>query len=259
MAILTLISDYNSDDLYTGIIKGKLTESCPGATLVDLKHTVTPFSYIQAAISLKIAYKHFPKGTIHLIMVNTIATETEPCVGVEADGHYFIGVANGVFQLLFEEVNYRIFEIDLQGVAFPPSFPELVVFPKIAAFLLAGGKVEDLGPPLYNLKKIPNFLASYDSHQIEGHVIHIDTYSNAITNINQTKFEQFRRGRNFKIIVRSAHNLIERIDETYSPRKTGNLLALFNAAGLLEIAMYQGRLCEMLDIDAKTNIKILFL
>ena len=106
MAIITLTSDWGYSDYYVAAVKGAILSQIPDAVIVDITHEITPFNVRQAGFVLKNCFRDFPKGTIHIIAVDTIETLDIPHVVVKADGQYFISADNGIFgQILtdFEE------------------------------------------------------------------------------------------------------------------------------------------------------------
>ena len=128
------------------------------------------------------------------------------------------------------------------------TFPTLYVFAPVATHLARGGKPELIGKPFTGLKERAEFKArvSDDGNILYGHVMYIDNYGNAITNINKAFFEACRKNRSFEIAARSART--SRISQGYEDigtqesnlRTGGHLVCLFNTAQCLEIAIAQG-------------------
>ncbi len=111
MPIVTLTTDWIQDDYYTGTIKGKLLSSCPDLNVIDISHNIPAFNTAKAAFVIKNCFHHFPKGSIHLICVNTEPSETESLVAIEYKDHFFIGNDNGIFGLIFKEQPGSIVEL----------------------------------------------------------------------------------------------------------------------------------------------------
>ena len=97
MAIITLTSDYGNKDYFSAAIKGAILSEATQVTIVDISHQVSPFNVQEAAYILKNAYHHFPKGTIHMIGIDTEATKTKNHIACKVNGHYFIGSDTGIF------------------------------------------------------------------------------------------------------------------------------------------------------------------
>lgn len=256
MPIVTLTTDWNSDDYYTGAIKGTLYSKCENVTVVDISHKVKPFNIFQAAFILKNSFLFFPKGTIHIIAVKSDKTAEQKYITAEFDGHYFIGADNGIFSLLFKddaEVNY--YSID---ETHETSFPTLDIFTKIACSIAKGSRIESLGAKVDNIYRRVPLRATIDENVIIGSIVHIDSYQNAITNVSRDLFDRVGKGRSFKIFVQSNHYVISRINKSYQETSGGELLAIFNSLNLLEIAINGGNAAELLNLNTDSSIRIKF-
>ena len=123
MAIITLTTDMGLRDHYVAAVKGAILTQFPTAIIVDISHQVAPFDNMHTAFVLRNAYPEFPRGTIHIIGVNSEADGHTPHLVVRHDGHYFIGADNGVFSLLFDGKPHEAFELtiklDTDHLAFP--------------------------------------------------------------------------------------------------------------------------------------------
>ncbi len=257
MQIITLTSDWQTDDFYVSSIKGYLYSQCPNVNVVDITHRIEPHKYTQAAFVLKNAYNSFPVSTIHIVCINSELTNEQPPVCILFGGHYFIGSANRVFNMLFDENPEQIVKIDT--LQYKNSlFPELTVFAKAAAFLANGGIITNLGPLLNAKLKPGGFIAPYDQNSITGSVVYIDSYRNLITNINKSLFYRVAQNRTFTIKVKSDSYTITKISNTYSDVDISDMVALFNSLGLLEIAMRNVKMADLMDIKINSPVTITF-
>ncbi|HIO15794.1 MAG TPA: hypothetical protein EYN19_02995, partial [Flavobacteriales bacterium] len=140
MPIITLTSDYGSERLYAGILKGALYSAVPGVDVVDLSHDVRKFNSVDAALLLRASVAHFPKGTVHIIAVQSEATVEKPHRIVRIEGQYFIGADAGVFHLIFGKSPDAVFDLSSMMADFDyPTFPERSIFVPAAAHLSRGG------------------------------------------------------------------------------------------------------------------------
>jgi len=255
MSIITLITDWHNNDHYLSALKGKLMGQLPDIRIVDITHQIPAFGYIRASFVLRNCYKSFPKGTIHIVGVNSEASPQSPHVVVFHEGQYFIGADNGLFGLLFNMEPEIAIRIDHDTET---TFPEYDIFAEIAILLVQGKKLEELGPKHDKLYLPAPMLATIDNLSINGSVIYIDSYSNAITNITRNIFEKTAKGRRYEILVQSNYYKITCINKFYHETPKGDLLALFNSAGLLEIAINNGNAAELLNLNMGAIIRIKF-
>ena len=256
MPVVTLISDWNLNDFYIGALKGKIISLNPGITLVDISHQIPNFNLAHAAFILKNCYHHYPKGSIHVIAVNTASSPESPFVAVKADGHYFISADNGIFGLILNNEPETVVKIKTDSE--DTSFPSLFVFTEAACHLAAGKKISELGEPYTELSKRIPLRAAIDDSVITGSVIYIDSYQNAITNVTRDLFNRVGKGRSFEILVTSNHYMINKLNKKYGETSTGEILALFNSLNLLEIAINNGNAASLLNLSPGSSIRISF-
>jgi hypothetical protein len=256
MPIITLTTDWNTNDYYLGAIKGKIFSQCPNVVIVDISHQIQPFNIHQAAFILRNSFSNFPEGTIHLIGVNTEGGDETPFLIIRYENHYFIGTDNGIFGLLFSDEPEIVISIKIKEKI--PGFSGISVLTDAACKVFNGVQPESLGTIVKSYKKRIPIRAAIDKSVINGSVIYIDSYKNAITNISRELFERVGKNRPFEIFVRSNHYRIDKINNFYHETSPGELLAIFNSIGLLEIAMYMGNVADLLDLSVNSSIRVKF-
>jgi S-adenosyl-L-methionine hydrolase (adenosine-forming) len=257
MAVVTIISDWNKNDFYLAALKGRILSHCPDTTFVDITDQVSPFNSAQAAFILRNCYRNFPDGTIHLLCVNTESSADKPHVVVHAAKQYFIGCDNGQFGLLLEDDPEEIMVLK-KHTDHAGSFAELNVFSDCACSLIRKKKWNELGTAAKSVSKQIPMLPTIDESTINGSVVYIDSYRNAITNISHDLFDRIRKGRPFDIFIQSNYYKISRLNKNYHDSSTGELLALFNSLGLLEIAINSGNAAELLSLGINSVVRVKF-
>lgn len=245
-------------DYYTGVLKGAIYRMIPEATIIDITHAITlEQGIVPAGYMLRNSYRVFPPGTIHMVAVNTKLDFESRHVVFEHDNHYFVGTDNGIFSLAFDNQPEAIFDIShLEGA--DGTFPALEVFVPVMADLARGKKPEEIGRPTIGLVQKTMFRPTIGADSILGTVIYSDIYGNAITNITRELFNQVGKGRKYTVHIRSLEYGIPKISKSYAETESGELLAVFNASGNLEIAMSNGSLLQFLKIGVGSNIRIVF-
>jgi len=257
MPIITLTSDWYNNDYYVGAVKGKILRTCPGASIIDITHQIAPFNISQAAFVLKNCYLEFPVGTIHIICVNSENADDEPHVVVKANGHYFISSDNGLYGLLLDDDADDLIRLDTNDNQ--NGFPAFGVLADAACALIKGSSLQDLGKPQKNLNKQVPMLPAIDEAVINGSVVYIDSYRNAITNINRELFERVGKKRKFEIYIQSNHYKVRKLNDSYNQTSVGDLLAMFNSSGYLEVAINKGNAADLLNLDIGSVIRVKFL
>lgn len=249
MPIITLTTDFGEKDHFVGAVKGAIYSDMNSATIVDITHNISPFHITEASYIIKNAYKSFPKGSIHIIGVDSELTPENKHVALKLDGHYFICANNGILSLIASEfVPEKIVEINIHDKV-ESNFPVLDVFVKVAGHLSRGGTLEVIGKSISKIKQLKEFepYSNAQQNQILGNVLYIDNYGNVVTNITKKHFDQIGKGRKFTIQARNAN--FHEIFDAYSDainfktekinREDGKKLAIFNSGGYIELAIYK--------------------
>lgn len=250
MAIITLTTDFGEKDHFVGAIKGAIYSELPEVKIVDISHWVAPFNVPEAAYIIQNAYSSFPKGTIHVIGIDSELNPENKHIAVKLDGQYFICANNGIMSMISAEIAAeKIVEINIHD-RIATSFPVLDVFVNVACHIARGGTLEVIGKVIESIKPIRNLqpFVSEERSQIIGSVIYIDNYGNVVTNIKRNFFENIRKTRDFEIAARNYKFKV--IHDKYSDAinfdipedrryDEGKGLVVFNSSGYLEIAVYR--------------------
>ena len=275
MSIITLTTDFGHKDYFVSVTKAALLQETSKSTIVDISHDISPFNHTEAAYILKNAYKNFPKGSIHIVGVDSELSPENNHIVMAYDGHYFIGANNGIFSLLLEENKYdKLIEINIHNTVLS-SFPVLDVFVKVAAHLTRNGSIDVVGRSFDGLKEMTGVrpVIHESERQLIGSVIYIDNFGNVVTNIKKSLFTEVQKARSFTIYAQSVKftSIYDSYTEAINfdiPKKDreedGKKIALWNAAGHLELAIYKsnpskvGSANSLFGLDFRTPITVEF-
>ena len=170
----------------------------------------------------------------------------------------FVGADNGIFGLLFDEEPTKIVSLDKSLIQNASTFVTLNVLTEAATMVANGKKLEEIGKEKTDyLKSIP-IMPAIEESMINGSVVYIDSFSNAITNISKKLFADIGKQRAFEIFVQSNHYKLNTVKESYYQAPVGELVAVFNSADLLEIAINQGNAAELLNLSVNSAVRIKF-
>jgi len=254
MPFITLTSDWNQNDFYVGMVKGKIFSRLPEARVVDISHQVSPFNTVQAAFVIRNSYAHFPKGSIHLICVNTEPENEQKLLAAQYDGHFFIGADNGIFGLLFKDEPDKLVELPVKK----NENNYLESFVEAACALYAGEELSKAGKETDQYQKQTPRRAVIEESVINGTVIYIDSFQNAFTNITRELFERIGKERPFEVLLGSNHYRINQINLKYSDVPVGEISVIFNSLDLLEIAINKGHAAPLLNLSVGGVIRVKF-
>lgn len=253
--ILTLTTDWNKHDYYNGVLKGKLVTVCPELTVIEISNQIAPFSLNHAAFVLRHSYKHFPKDTIHLVLVNSENSQSQRMLTFTHNEHNFVLPDNGLIGLIFKESPQNVFAFPFKSQS---SFSSLDSSIEAIDCICKGKNFADIAEATTDFDQRIPLRPTIENSTITGSIIYVDSYMNAISNISKDLFERVSQGRKFEIFVQSQHNRVDRIAKTYNEVDAGELVALFNSAGLLEIAINNGHATELLNLTNNSSIRIKF-
>ena len=250
MSIITLTTDYGNKDYYVSSLKAKLISTIDNVNIVDISHDISPFNLAEAGYVLQGAFDEFPKGTIHILSVDSELTPENKHVVIKYNNCFFIGADNGVFSLIFRDTRPdQIFEINLHSnYNYKISADDLFV--KVAAHINRSGPLNVVGSEIKKIKEIYNLrpVVNKQGNQIIGSVIYIDNYGNVVTNITKKMFNEVSKTRSFTINARNVkfskihQNYSDSIDfnlEKKNREEDGKKIALFNSLGYLQLSIYK--------------------
>jgi len=249
MSIITLTTDFGLKDHFVGALKGKLITEHPQVQIIDISHDIDLFNISEASYIINAAYNSFPKGTVHLIGVDSERTLENKHIAMLWNDHYFICADNGILSILTQKiVPQQIVEINIHD-RLPEDASDMDVFVKVACHLAKGGTLSVIGKEISQIKEMSELQATVtsDFNAIKGFVVYIDHFGNCVTNISKKFIAEIGKGRAFE--VRFGTKTIKSIHRSYSDFKVsekftlkdyeGERLALFNEADFLEIAIYK--------------------
>lgn len=251
--ILTLTTDFGYKDPYVGVMKGVILNRFPQCMLVDLTHGITHHSVLEANFSIRGSFSYFPKGTLHVIVVDPGVGSERRILFLKKEGHLFLAPDNGVLAgLLLDPEILRSVENDslfLEEVSH--TFHGRDIFAPVAAEILKGIEPADLGPEIDDPVRIEWSEPSYNRDSIEGCIVYIDVYGNLVSNISRELIEElgFKEPR-----IYLCGKEIGKPQSFYTIKPKGEALALYGSFGHLEIAVSQGSAAELYGVGTGDEI-----
>ncbi|MBI3741418.1 MAG: SAM-dependent chlorinase/fluorinase [Chloroflexi bacterium] len=257
--IITLTTDFGTRDGFVGAIKGVILSINPRALIVDITHDIEPQNIRHAAFVIAASAAYYPPKTIHVVVVDPgVGTTRQPIVA-NARGMFFVAPANGVLALvmprdsntqtfLLNESKYWLREIS-------NTFHGRDIFAPVAAHISLGVPLTDLGE-LIDLKSEPDWFPKIGTHrngEQVGQIIHVDRFGNLITNFSAETLDAAKS----KPMIKIAGRQLRGLKQTYADGARGELIALINSFGLMEIAIRDGNAAQELQARVGTPVTIL--
>jgi S-adenosyl-L-methionine hydrolase (adenosine-forming) len=243
--LITLTTDFGNKDHFVGAMKGVILSICPSATIVDITHEVTAYEIVEAAYTVAEASKWFPKGTIHVVIVDPgVGTARRPIL-VEAGGHYFIGPDNGLLAMVYQNQKHKARIITNEKYFLAPmsrTFHGRDLFAPSAAHLAKGARAATFGPLIEDHLKVSFGHPTQTSKRIwTGTVLKVDHFGNLITNFHINQFPSLT-ARPFDFYVGTRH--IDQLALTFADIL--DLAAVVGSSGYVEIAANQNSAARVL-------------
>ena len=238
VAIVTFTTDFGFSDGYVGAMKGVVLSLAPDVRLVDITHGVAAQDVAAGAIALAQAAPLFPRGTIHVAVVDPGVGGARADVVVESGGAFFIGPDNGVLSIAAAEPRqvYRISAAGFRREPVSPTFHGRDVFAPTAGRLAAGAAPSDVGPLLSSLIELDPPLVRQVGDRVEGRVTHVDRFGNLLTSLAAAVVWP---GAQIEISGREG-NFRPAFGKTFADVSPGELVAYIGSSGLLEIGLRDG-------------------
>lgn len=248
MKLLTLTSDMGLNDHYVAALKANILKRDAAVQIIDISHHIIPFDTAQAAFVLNSCFDEFPAKTVHVVAVDSEPIVnfgghdgSFPCI-LELNNQFIISNDNGFFGAFLGERKpdsfWRIDDILSNPKFF--KFPSKNMLIPAAIDLLNGKKMDAFCSPQEGYKKAFMSMPKVEENLILGHIVYLDSYGNAITNIDQKLFELVGKTHPFIIYFRKKDYYIDTLSNSYNEVPPGERVGLFNENNLLEIAINRG-------------------
>ena len=262
--IITLITDFGWKDSYVAEMKGAILKQLPMVRIVDISHEVTPQNILEAGLFLWRSYRYFPKGTVHVVVVDPGVGTSRKLLIAKTSTYFFLAPDNGILSpILSENEKTSFYEITPRRlfVSTPShTFHGRDILTPCAVFLSKGVSPRKLGIPISagRITPLPQWRPSLGVSRMTGCILSSDHFGNLVTNIHEKDYLHFKRkGRGKKVWIRSGRCTIKKLSKTYAGGK-GGPLALFGSSSLLELSVRNGNASKALALRAGDRVQLIY-
>ncbi len=254
--LITLLSDFGISDEYVAVMKGAIAQINPTLRVVDITHQIPPQNIAAARFCLMNAIDYFPKGTVHVAVVDPGVGGKRRAVAVELAQGFLVAPDNGLLGGVLNQ-NSVISAVELTNPDYwltsQPSitFHGRDIFAPVGAHLASGVSLQELGREinLDSLVKLDLAKCTYKNGTIMGCVQYIDRFGNLVTNIPGSYVE----GNDWSLEIRGRKI---KARQTYSDVKLGELIALIGSHGWVEVAVNSGNAALELGLKLGSEVQI---
>jgi len=241
VSVITLTTDFGTQDWFVGTMKGVILSIAPRAQVVDITHQISPGDIRAGAFALMAATPYFPKGTIHVAVVDPGVGSERRAIAVQTKKAVFIGPDNGLLTWALRHETIRsLRQITNEALFRQPvsrTFHGRDIFAPTAAHLANGTKFAQVGPEITDWQQLPWPEVQRTSKTLTGEILHIDRFGNAITNLSYDLMSEAEWSQAQVMVKRHELGVPQ---TSYAAVKHGQPLAILSSAGFLEIAVNSG-------------------
>jgi S-adenosylmethionine hydrolase len=274
-SIITLTTDFGYDDAYVAAVKGAILSINPEASIIDISHSIKPQNILQAAFILSVAYRYFPKQTIHMAIVDPGVGSERQGIILKTPSAIFVAPDNGILSYIIDDlfsVESRslteqthdlkeiVFKKGLEAVAITdprfwrhpvsPTFHGRDIFAPVAAGLSLGISHYEFGEKINSLHILPIPKPTLDPEgNLVGRVLHVDRFGTLITNIKNNDLP----GKD--VMIEMAGYCIQGISDYYAQKE--GVMAIVGSSGYLEVSLRNGSACDFLGAIVGDEIKVI--
>lgn len=259
MSVISLLTDFGTQDSYVGVMKGVILGLHPRAKIVDISHEVRQGDVAAAALHLEAAYAYFPKGTVHVAVVDPEVGSERRILCAKADEQYFILPDNGLITLVARrEKNMQVRRLEnpkyfLKKIS--STFHGRDKYSPAAAHLSRRDIFRDLGPRVDDYKKISWHLPIIEKDKIQGRIVHADHFGNLITNIEKRHLSAGKKP--LRVLIEKQEVSRKWVDY-YSQGREGEVVMLLNSGDRVEVAVYNGSAAKKIGTGAGKPAALFF-
>ena len=254
-SFITLLTDFGVQDHYVASMKGVIYRINPSATIVDITHHIPPQDIESGAFQLLFSYSYFPKGTIHVVVVDPGVGSNRDIVAAKTQNYFFLAPNNGILSTVLKEEKKVIIRKVINKKYFLPSvsstFHGRDIFSPVAAHLSMKDIFHHLGPIVRNIKVLKSSKVQKRPTIITGCVVYIDRFGNLITNIPADSIKE-----NTVCTTEIKGTCIKGISQSYASVTKGELGVVKGSSHLIEIAQREASAENTLKVKRGTKVII---
>jgi S-adenosyl-L-methionine hydrolase (adenosine-forming) len=256
--LITLTSDFGVADHFVAAMKGVIYGICPAAEIVDVTHELRAYEVTEAAFTFGEAWRWFPEGTIHVVVVDPGVGSARRPILVEASGQYFVGPDNGVLTSALSMEKAKARTITASKYFLPSvsaTFHGRDVFAPCAAHLAAGVKPASFGKLVIDALRLKLDKPTQTSkRQWTGTILKIDRFGNVITNFRLSDFPWVATN---PFVFTVGFEQVALLVDHYAQCEYGELYAVTGSSGYIEIVMREAHAGKKLGVAAGAPVELM--
>ncbi len=257
MGILTLLTDFGTQDGFIGVMKGVIWSICPDVKIADLSHHIEPQNIQQGAVALSRVAPFFPNGTVHVAVVDPGVGTARRAIAAQLGTQTYVAPDNGLLTPLIQDAEEKHLPMTFVALDNPDYWLKSItgtfhgrdLFAPVGAHLAAGVPLEKLGTPINNPIRLEMPAPEKTGAGWIAHITLIDHFGNIRTDLRVDKI-------NASAKIRIAGEEISGLVKSYGHRDVGTLVALGDSGGYLEVAVVNGDAAKRLGVKVGDLVEV---
>ena len=260
--IITLSTDFGYKDPLSGIMKGVILGINPETHIVDITHGINKYNVREAALTVGMSYRQFPPRTIHVAVTDPGVGSSRRPILVVTENYYFVGPDNGIFSVVYNENQYfEVIHITADHYFLhdkSATFHARDIFSPVAAWLSKGIVASNFGETINDYVKLPFPVPTMPTKTtVEGEIIHIDHFGNAISNIRSENLEMLRSAKpdaTLRVVAKGKQIALKKY---YIQAEDKDLYALINSMDYLELFVCRGNASKDFELKVGDTLGVM--
>ena len=257
--IVTLTTDYGTNDHLVGAMKGVILSINPEVQIVDITHNVIAHDVLDGALTIGQAYKYFPSKTIHVVVIDPgVGTARRPVL-VASDQHYFVAPDNGVLSSVYDQTEalyvWNIISEHYFRQPVSKTFHGRDVFAPVAAWLSKSWQTSAFGEQITDFVRFAIPKPKATGNTVKGVVLRVDHFGNLITNVTAADVPALAAP-DGKVSIRAGNATVTKVASTFAESPAGEPVGIVGSSGYLEIAVNKGNASRALGIARGAEVTI---
>ncbi|MCC6695155.1 MAG: SAM-dependent chlorinase/fluorinase, partial [Candidatus Hydrogenedentes bacterium] len=244
-----MLTDYGTDSIYVGIIKGAMYSAFPEIRIDAITNGIPPYDIVTGAYLLAEAAPVFPKGTVFCCVVDPgVGTKRRSIALATESGHYFVSPDNGLLTLIAERLGVKEIRECTNKALWRSETTSTVfhgrdIYGPVTAALAKGVPFSEVGEKLDKLVAIELPTSVVEGDTARGSVMRGDPYGNLVTTITGRDLEKLgiKKGDTVEVTI-GASSYTAPFVNTYAMVPEGQRLIVLQSSGFVECAVNRGNL-----------------
>jgi len=257
--VITLTTDYGTNDHLVGVMKGVILSINPEVQIVDITHGVLPFDVLDGALTIGQAYKYFPPKTIHVVVVDPGVGTTRRPILVASDQHYFVAPDNGVLSSVYDQTEalygWHITSEHYFRNPVSNTFHGRDIFAPVAAWLSKSWQTSAFGDAVTDFVRFSIPKPKGVGNTFKGVVLRIDTFGNLVTNFTSQDVPALAAA-DGKFTIKVGNAQVSKVVPTFSQGAAGEAIGVIGSSGYLEISVNKGSAARTLGAARGAEVTI---